>query len=224
MSENDPFTLHTNPDWSGAAQALINSLSALRTEEERLEMLESVCVGLGDRLYPAFLQILYTVEHQGSHNAKSLVARTLVDCLISGRLPMGTVAAWGSSRATGDQAFGQSRRLGPIEYLCVWHAQGGVSGGLNDEQLRSALGSVLRLVSTEDKARQLYIQKLRSDATNPLSGSLASKTRQGIDALAQAWESDLTGKLAVEPFLLGIQPQSLLEQISRGPADYLPES
>ncbi|MFK8080876.1 MAG: hypothetical protein AB8B97_11380 [Granulosicoccus sp.] len=224
MSEQSAFTLHANPDWSGAAQALINSLNTLQTEDERIEMLEAMCVGLGDRLYPAFLQILYTVEHQGSHNAKSLVARTLVDCLISGRLPMGTVAAWGSSRTTGDQAFGQSRRLGPIEYLCVWHAQGGVSGGLNDEQLRAALGSVLRLVSTEDKARHLYIQKLRSDAANPLSGSLASKTRQGIDALAQAWESDLTGQFAVEPFLLGLQPKSLLEQISRGPADFLSDS
>jgi len=224
VSEHDAFTLHPNPDWTGAAQALINGLHALQIEEERLELLEAMCVGLGDRLYPAFLQILYTVEQQGSHNAKSLVASTLVDCLISGRLPMGTVAAWGSSRATGDQAFGQSRRLGPIEYLCVWPAQGGVSGGLNDEQLRAALGSVLRLVSTEDKARQLYIQKLRSDATNPLSGSLASRTRQGIDAMAQAWESDSTGQLAVEPFLLGIQPKSLLEQISRGPADYLSDS
>ena len=49
MSEHHLFTLHINSDWSGAAQALINGLSALQIEEERPEMLEIVCVGLGDR-------------------------------------------------------------------------------------------------------------------------------------------------------------------------------
>ena len=216
-----PAALRDHADWPGAAQALINGLSCTQGANDRIELLESVCIGLGDSLYPAFLQILQFVEQHGNYESKQLVARTLVDCLICGRLPMGAVAAWGSSTLTGDTAFGQTRRLGPIEYVCVWFAQGGTQHGLSEPQCRAILGSLMNLVDTDPDAKRLYIQKLRSDAADPMSGSLSSSTRKGLIELASSWDVDGSCATAVESFLNGLAPQSLLDNIALPARDFL---
>ena len=137
-----PLTLRSQPDWSGAAEVLIEGCAHLPTQDERVRWLERVCLSLGDSLYPAFLRVLCLIGEQGDANAQRVVAETLVHALESGRLPSGRHAAWG---ATSLNAAG-FRAMDPIEYLCAWHAQPDGRGALNatafDRNARVLLGLV----------------------------------------------------------------------------------
>ena len=61
-----------DPDWSGAAEVLIEGCAHLPTPEERVRWLERLCLSLGDTLYPAFLQVLCRV---GEHGDAAVLAR-----------------------------------------------------------------------------------------------------------------------------------------------------
>lgn len=95
----------------------MEGLNGLDESDARVRLLETLCRRLGERLYPAFLQILLAVDRFADAPAKRVVADTLVHCLLSGRLPSGALSAWGASTLGGDSPFGQVRRLGPIEYV-----------------------------------------------------------------------------------------------------------
>ena len=211
-----PFILRTDPDWQAAAQDLVSGLIALPTGEKRVELLESICCGLGNQLYPAFLQILYLIGSNARPRCQQIVAETLVDCLLSGRLPSGSFAAWGASSQSGDTAFGQSRTLGPIEYLCSWYIQPNEQMPLEQGQFSRALQSLLNLVDADPKAQQLYARKLQEDALDALGGSWSSKARAALSALAVNWNSDADSTQAVYAFLNELQSESLLDQIARG--------
>ena len=211
------FILRTDPDWQAAAQDLVSGLITLPAGEKRVELLESICRGLGNQLYPAFLQILYLVGSNARPRCQQIVAETLVDCLLSGRLPSGSLAAWGASSQSGDTAFGQSRSLGPIEYLCSWYTQPNEQTPLEKGQFSRALQSLLDLVATDPKAQQLYARKLQGDALDALGGSWSSKARAGLGALAESWNSqDADSSQVVDAFLSELQSESLLDQIARG--------
>ncbi|ASJ70515.1 hypothetical protein [Granulosicoccus antarcticus] len=219
-TEVEPFVLKKNPDWHAAAQDLISGLCSLDDKEERIELLESVCVKLGDRLYPAFLQILHVIDEYADDEARSIMASTLVNCLQTGRLPSGKLAAWGSSSYTGDSAFGQSRRLGPIEFVCAWYAQPSTETPMSQQQFSIILNSLLSLVSSNSNAKQLYCQKLISDAEDPMGGSLSKQTRAGLIDMTQIWQIAAPEDLhtpVVEAFLHALQSESLLNQISNRP-------
>lgn len=215
-----PFNLSADPDWHSAAQDLISGLCALPEVELQIELLETVCVRLGDRLYPAFLQILHVIDEHADEQARSIMAKTLVDCLQTGRLPSGKLAAWGSSSFTGDSAFGQSRRLGPIEFVCAWYAQPSSESPMSQQQFSIILESLLSLVASDHTAKQLYCYKLIADAEDPLGGSLSSQTRAGLIEMTNRWQATATGESntpAVEAFLSALQQESLLNQISNRP-------
>ena len=176
------------PRWAPAAQALVDGCIDLRDDEDRVALLAAVCEGLGDELYPAFLRVLWTVGRYGDHAACAAVARALVHALRTGRLPSGRRSAWGDSApATASAAYGRVRSLGPLEYLCAWHAQADPVRALSSAQFHLAARALMDLVAASPDARTLYCEKLLADADDPLPGALTRQTREALRALATAW-------------------------------------
>lgn len=208
------FTLKPSPNWHYAAQDLVDSLQVLHTATDKITLLESVCVQLGDSLYPAFLQILYSLERNEDSTSTDVVATTLVDCIRTGRLPSGRLPAWGSSSVIGDTAFGQTRVLGPIEYACAWYAQGGTAQALTRLQFTQIINSLLRLVGANTTAKDHYCQKLQGDIDDPIGGALSNTTRDALQALITQWQRDDKPILAIDAFISALQPQSLLDQVA----------
>ncbi|NRF67239.1 hypothetical protein HLB44_09615 [Aquincola sp. S2] len=180
--------LLSEPRWAPAAQALVDGCTDLRDDEDRVALLAAVCEGLGDELYPAFLRVLWTVGQHGDHAACAAIARALVHALRTGRLPSGRRSAWGDSAPTPAQsAFGRVRCLGPLEYLCAWHAQADPVRALSSAQFHLAARALMDLVGASAEARALYCEKLLADADDPLPGALTRQTREALRALATAW-------------------------------------
>lgn len=176
------------PRWAQAAQALVDGCIDLPDDESRVALLATVCDALGDELYPAFLRVLWLIGQQGDHAACAAVARALVHALRTGRLPSGRRSAWGDSAPTPSQsAYGRTRCLGPLEYLCAWHSQAEPVRALSAAQFHLAARSVMDLVAACREARLLYCEKLLADADDPLPGALTRQTREALRALAAAW-------------------------------------
>jgi len=195
-------TLHTPPRWAEAAQALVDGCVDLRDDEDRVALLASVCDGLGDALYPAFLRVLALIGQHGDHAACATVASALVHALRTGRLPSGRRSAWGAgASATTGAAFGSTRSLGPLEYLCAWHAQADPPHALAAETFQPAARALMDLVSACPEARRLYCEKLLADADDPLSGALARHTREALRALALAWSGGTSSHEASARYL-----------------------
>lgn len=179
--------LMAEPRWALAAQALVDGCIDLPNDEDRVALLAAVCEGLGDELYPAFLRVLSLVGRHGDHAARAAVAQALVHALRTGRLPSGRRSAWGASAPQADAAFGARRSLGPLEYLCAWHAQEDPAQALSAEEFYAGACAVMELVGASKEARLLYCEKLLADVNDPLGGALARPTREALRALATAW-------------------------------------
>jgi len=204
----------TSADWQAAARELIRGLHGLASDEARLRLLEALCRRLGQQLYPAFLQILLTVQRGGDVPARQLVARTLVHGLLSGRLPSGELPAWGGSALGGDRSFGQVRLLGPIEYLCAWYGQPSNLDALSQRQFDTMLVALLELMESDADAAALYRRKLLHDADDPLDGTLSNRTRDALRALVGGWDDNRPDK-AIEAFHEALRATSLLFQLAR---------
>jgi len=194
--------LRADPDWPAAAQALIDGCAYLPDAQARVQLLERLCDALGPALYPALIGVLCMVGDQGSEAARAVVADTLVDALCSGRLPSGRRAAWGAASSD----VRSTRSLGPVEYLCAWHAEPGVQQALSAPNFDRALRSLLALVSQTGAARSLYCERLRAVADDPLGGALSRGTRDGLRQLASAWDtcgSDL--QVPVDAFMNAVK-------------------
>lgn len=180
--------LLTEPRWAPAAQALVDGCLDLPTDEDRIALLVAVCDGLGDELYPAFLRVLWTIGLHGDHSARAAVARALVHALRTGRLPSGRRSAWGASAPTQSHAaYGRTRSLGPVEYLCAWHAQTEPARAMTAAQFDIAARSLFDLIAASREARLLYCEKLLADVDDPIVGAFARPTREAVRALATAW-------------------------------------
>ena len=213
------FSLKEHPDWHAAAQELVVGLQHTVSEEDKISLFELICERLGDSLYPDFLQILYTVEKHADEPAITAVAQTLVACLWSGRLPSGRLSAWGAITPVTDSAFGQTRLLGPIEYVCTWYQQPGDKQPLSQLQFTEVLTSLLILVSSHPPAQRLYYQKLLADVDDPVGGSWTNQSRTAMRAMLSCWDSGDKNDSAVEAYLNALQAESLLHQVAKGPAD-----
>ena len=205
----------TEPDWSGAAEVLIEGCAHLPTPEERVRWLERLCISLGDALYPAFLQVLCRVGEHGDAAAQKAVADTLVLALQTGRLPSGRHTAWGATHGTA------TRAMGPVEYLCAWHAQPDNRGPLAATAFDRAARAVLGLVSHSDQARRMYCAKLLNDAEDPLGGAWSRGTRVALQAMARAWATDgppqRAAARAVDAFLAALkQGEGGVAQVTAG--------
>ncbi len=211
--------LKPQPDWLAAAQALVDGLGALPDPQGRTELMETVCLQLGDALYPAFVNLLCHIERQGEPGVQALVADALVQALRSGRLPSGRLAAWGTALqggSDGGAAFGHGRSLGPVEYLCAWHAQPSGREPLPANAFDAALQPLLRLVEASPDARALYCEKLRADAQDPLGGSWSRSARQGVLALADAWQGGASADDVAASCLAALNGGSSLGRLRAG--------
>ena len=177
--------------------------------DQRVELLEKVCYGLGEDLYPAFLKILCLIGKQGDREARQLITETLVQALLTGRLPSGKLTAWGANRLTGDRLFGQTRSLGPIEYIFTWYAQPSGRTPLPVQGFHQATLDLLELISSNPKAKQLYCAKLSADIEDPLDGSLSSKSRMAIGSFVNAWKSNKSSETVLNHFLDTLHGDSL---------------
>jgi hypothetical protein len=203
MSGAHAHALRADPDWYSAAEALIEACAHLPTPEDRVRWLERLCLSLGDTLYPAFLHVLCRIGEYGDSHAQKAVADVLVLALQSGRLPSGRHAAWGAMHGAA------TRIMGPIEYLCAWHAQPDGRGQLNVTAFDRAARALIGLVSHSDSARHLYCAKLLADAEDPLGGAWSRVTRQALQAMVRAWAAGPNPQRAaadaVDAFLAGMR-------------------
>lgn len=193
--------LRAVPDWGAAAQTLINGCTTLATAEQRVRFMDRVCLALGDQLYPAFLKVLCLVSDHGDSEARRAVAQTMVHALSTGRMPSGRLQAWGGHAGDGHAGGAHTRSLGPIEYLCAWHAQQSGPSPLPAAAFDTAAKAVISLVSSDPQARALYCAKLRQDIDDPLGGSLTRTTRAGLSALVATWESGAPPQAVVQSLL-----------------------
>lgn len=171
------------PRWADAAQALISGCVDLGPGQDgAIALMESVCTGLGDQLYPAFLRVLAEINARGEYAARAAVSQTLVQALSQGRLPNGSRAAWGAHRPGGLR-----RSLGPIEYLCLaaWPRQGPAE--LAPEHFQTLASAVMELLDCAPDARRLYADHLNAVADDPLDGTLPREVRAALRELAQGW-------------------------------------
>lgn len=208
------------PRWLPAAQALVDGCVDLPSDEDRVALMAAVCDGLGDELYPAFLRVLWTIGQHGDHAARAAVARALVHALRTGRLPSGRRSAWGASGtpAHGPVAYGRTRCLGPLEYLCAWHTQVEPPKNLNAEQFHTAARALMDLIGASREARDLYCEKLLSDADDQIGGALSRQTRHALRALATAWLAGAASYDASARFLgelAGAAPRSFSAAFGR---------
>ena len=202
-------TLKADPQWDAAAQLLVDGCAHAPDAASRVDLLERLCLALGDQLYPAFLKVLCVVSERGTPAAQTAVADALVDALRSGRLPAGRRAAWGAALGAAVGAgqgvpgalLGASNlppsqvprsvlgaALGPVEYLCVWYAEPNGVDAPSASSFERTLLALLRLVSHSARARALYAARLRALAEDPLDGTLSRRARQALLALAAAWQ------------------------------------
>lgn len=200
--------LLAEPRWALAAQSLVEGCIDLPKDEDRVALLSAVCEGLGDDLYPAFLRVLSIVGEHGDHAARTAVALALVHALRTGRLPSGRRNAWGAKPATQPAAgYGNMRSLGPLEYLCAWHAQAEPERVLTATQFQGAARSLMDLIASSDEARALYCEKLLAEVDDPIAGALTRQTRHALRELAVAWAAGAESLDACSRFL-GALPQS----------------
>jgi hypothetical protein len=208
-------SLLAEPRWAQAAQALVEGCIDLPSDEERVALLATVCDGLGDELYPAFLRVLWLVGQHGDHAARAALADTLVHALRTGRLPSGRRSAWGATLPVA--AYGSTRSLGPIEYLCAWHVQADAREALPAPQFDSAARALMELIASSDEARMLYCEKLLAEVDDPLVGALTRPTRHALRALATAWSQGAPPLEASARFLAALpeaQPAGLAARLA----------
>ena len=198
------WLLKHEPDWYAAAQNLVDACSALNSGEQRVRLMEKLCISLGDNLYPAFLKILCVVGEYGEKDSQALVADALVHALSTGRLPSGKLKAWGGSSSNEAAAFGHTRSLGPIEYLCAWYAQPMGAHSLSANTFDRNARTLLSLVSTTVEAKALYCAKLQADVEDPLAGSLSKSTRLALAELIASWQANLAPEAIVEAYMNAI--------------------
>jgi hypothetical protein len=183
-------TLRAEPDWRSAAEALIDGCTLLPAGDARVRWLESLCLGLGDTLYPAFLRVLSLVGQHGEPLAQQAVAATLTEALASGRLPEGRQQAWGGGAA--------SWRAGPIEFLCASFLHPGsgeaLTAPLFDRHARALLG----LVAHDPAAWRLYRGRLLAAAGDAMEGAWSRHDRAALHALASAWQPDAAAPAAAQ--------------------------
>ncbi|MDR6532526.1 hypothetical protein J2800_003284 [Caulobacter rhizosphaerae] len=183
--------LKAEPDWFGAAQALVEGLQGQPTLDGRVDVLERVCLDLGEALYPGFAKLLAAVGHFGDHEVKVLVADALAQALMTARLPSTRLPAWGAGGFAGLGLGGplrtNSRNVGPLEFLCVWLVRDVSDEALGGEAFETAATYLVDLISASPRAAALYVDKLRTDASDPTEGLHNAQTRRLIETLAERW-------------------------------------
>lgn len=184
--------IKSEPDWAGAAQALVDGLNGQTTADGRVTVLQRVCDGLGEALYPGFVKLLAAAARFGDEPARVLVADALARALVTDRLPSVRLPAWGAAAFSGLPGMGaggglmtNARSVGPLEFLCVWLTRDVVGQPLEDGAFERAAGLVLTLVAASPEAARLYAGKLAGDADNPIEGLHNRQSRRLVRLMAE---------------------------------------
>ncbi len=198
--------LKADPDWAGAAQALVSALEAQGDEDGRVEALEAVRDAFGDAVYPGFLKLLAAVGRFGDLPARRLVADTFARALSTSRMPAARVPAWGGGPGglgavgglaaalgpafapAGPGLRGGLRAVGPLEFLCLWAHRDLAAEPLDADGFETALRWLLTLFDASSRAVVLYQLKLLADADSPVEGLHDRESRALVRALVAAWE------------------------------------
>lgn len=183
--------IKAEPDWVGAAQALVDGLNGQTTVDGRVTVLQRICDSLGEALYPGFVKLLAAAARFCDEPARVLVADALARALVTDRLPSVRLPAWGAAAFSGlpGMAGGglmtNARSVGPLEFLCVWLTRDVVGQPLEDEAFERAAGLVLTLVMTSPDAARLYAAKLAGDADNLIEGLHNRQSRRLVRLMAE---------------------------------------
>ena len=182
------------------AGRLVGALKARDDEQYRLALLRRVAGRSGTDAFPLFVKLLIIIAESRDQPAQRLVARTLAIALKRMDLPSGELTSWGGSRLPESSApmtasalsgfflgGAPKRKLGPIEYLTVWHCQRTQRDVLSADTYRYAIAQLVSLVNVDAEARRLYTAKLTADAGNELEGVYTRDTRRCLNAIAAAW-------------------------------------
>ena len=216
-----------HPDWEAAATVLMETCVALDSVEERLQVMDRICLVFGDLLYPTFLQLLCLVGRRGDEACRAAIAQALLHAMSTGRMPGGRLTAWGMRRAGTLHATSAcratTRPLGPVEYLCAWHLQKSGPTVLSRPAFATALSAVLELLNADGGARSLYCEMLRQDIEDPIVGSLARGTRQLLAFIGDTWARHVDAEAVVRLTLaemgrMDAAPPSSRKGHARGPA------
>jgi len=186
--------IKSEPDWAGAAQALVDGLNGQTTVDGRVTVLQRICDGLGEALYPGFVKLLAAAARFGDGPAQVLVADALARALVTDRLPSVRLPAWGAAAFSGLPGMGgmgggglmtNARSVGPLEFLCIWLTRDVVGQPLEDEAFERAASLVLTLVAASPEAMRLYAGKLADDADNPIEGLHNRQSRRLVRLMAE---------------------------------------
>lgn len=200
-----PLNIEVQPDWNAASYELANQLQQLNDLNSRVELLDSLCNRLGPAMYPAFLQLLFYIEHHADADVQKRLTDTLAYAMSTGRLPSGTLPAWGSTSSTTSNRYRPSHALGPIEFLCAWYAQPTSLPQLHDTTFDGALSALMRLVDSNRAAQKMYCYNLNMDAINHSIGMFSRATRKGITKLAKAWNANGSSDKLAAQFIADIK-------------------
>ncbi len=186
-----------SPRWEAAAQRLVSALAAQSDNPSRSRLLERIATRFGQGHYLSFVQLLCAVDQFGDASARALVADAIAGAVASGRMPSGSVPAWGAPRpgpAIAPDRFGGvpgggGRQLGPIEFVCAALLQPGISPAAGSADAEFALRRLLALLNASPRAAGLYAARLQSSADDPMEGTLSLRTRATLGALAAYWRA-----------------------------------
>lgn len=185
------------------ARRLSQALGLRNDADYRLAVLKRVARRLGDDNYPEFIRLLLTVACSHDLRAKRLLATTLGVALQKMDLPSGQISSWGASKlqpsaqpVTASQLSGYfasgapQRRLGPIEYLTVWHHQRTQRQTLDAEAYAFALRTLITLINHNDDTRQRYVDRLAAESERQIEGTYTGNTRAALARIAKLWRND----------------------------------
>ncbi len=184
--------MRAEPDWAGAAQALVSALEAQPTADGRVEVVDACREDLGEAVYPAFIKLLAAVARFGDAPARALAADAFAHALATSKLPSARVPAFGGgglSLLGGGGLRTHLRSVGPIEYLCLWARRDLANEPLDADAFETALGWLLRLFDASPRAAVLYQAKLAADVESPVEGLHDRDSRALVRALLDAWEA-----------------------------------
>ena len=196
--------LRADPDWAGAAQALVSALEAQPTADGRVEVVDACREDLGEAVYPAFIKLLAAVARFGDAPARALAADAFAHALATSKLPSARVPAFGGGGLSllggglggrlggglgGEGLRTHLRSVGPIEYLCLWARRDLANEALDADAFETALGWLLRLFDASPRAAVLYQAKLAADVESPVEGLHDRDSRALVRALLDAWEA-----------------------------------
>jgi hypothetical protein len=173
--------LKAEPDWRGAAQALVSALEAQPFDDGRDEVIEACRAELGDHVYPAFIKLLAAVARFAEPAAQRLVARALGHALLTAQRQQTLFAA------SDGLPHADLRDGGPVEFLCLWLHRDVADEPLSDEAFLTAATLTLELLEAAPEAAELYRGRLLADLEHPVEGLHTAASRRAVHALVEAW-------------------------------------